>query len=89
MDVHDSDSEEIPIKDSSAQEREARRLARLTQLDKMRAFELAFSRQNRYQKQINNMKSVKVSIRKVKWKRRTYLITFITMNHNQVLIQIN
>ena len=35
VDVHDNDSEEIPIKVSSAQEREARRLARLKQLEKM------------------------------------------------------
>ena len=83
VDVHDSDSKEILIKVSSAQEREARRLARLKQLEKMRAFEVAFSRQNRYQKRINNMKSVKLSIRKVKWKKEDLFVYHFYHNESQ------
>lgn len=69
-----SDSEEIPIKVSSAQEREARRLARLKQLEKMKAFEVAFSRQSRYQKRTKNLESVKKSFKKVKWKKEDLFI---------------
>ena len=69
VNINDSDSEEIPIKVSSPQERETRRLARVKQLEKMKAFEAAFSRQNRYQKRANNVKSVKKSPKKVKWKK--------------------
>ena len=83
VDFHDSDSEEIPIKVSSAQEREARRLARLKQLEKMRAFEAAFSRQNRYQKRINNMKSVKLSIKKVKWKKEDLFVYHFYRNESE------
>ena len=83
VDVHDNDSKEIPIKVSSAQEREARRLARLKQLEKMRAFEVAFSRQNRYQKRMNNMKSVKLSIRKVKWKKEDLFVYHFYHNESQ------
>ena len=74
VEINDSDSEEIPIKVSSPQEREARRLARVKQLEKMKALEAAFFRQNRYQKRASNVKSVKESPKKVKWKKEGLLI---------------
>ena len=74
LDNNDSEGEEIPIKVSSAQEREARRLGRLKQLEKMRAFEAAFSRQSRYQKRTNNVRPVKGSLKKVKWKKEDLFV---------------
>ena len=83
VNITDSDSEEIPIKVSSAQEREARRLARLKQLEKMRAFEAAFSRQSRYQKRTNSMRLVKGSIKKVKWKREDLFVYHFYHNESE------
>lgn len=76
MDINDSDSEDIPIKVSSAKEREARKIARLKQLEKMRAYEAACSRQNRYEKRTNSIRPVKLSLKKVKWKKDLYVYHF-------------
>ena len=44
--------DEVPIKVSSAQDKEIRRIARLKQLERMKAIEAATSRQQRYNKRV-------------------------------------
>ena len=61
--------DEVPIKVSSAQDKELRRIARLKQLERMKAIEAATSRQQRYNKRVNSTNPMKVSSKKVKWKK--------------------
>jgi len=61
--------DEVPIKVSSPQEKELRRIARLKQLERMRAIEAATSRQQRYNKRVNSVNPTKIALKKVKWKK--------------------
>ena len=61
--------DEVPIKMSSAQDKELRRIARLKQLERMKAIEAATSRQQRYNKRMNSVNPMKVSLKKVNWKK--------------------
>ena len=61
--------DEVPIKVSSAQDKELRRIARLKQLERIKAIEAAASRQQRYNKRVNSVNPMKVSLKKVKWKK--------------------
>jgi len=65
----DHDLEEVPIKVSSPQEKELKRIARVKQLERMKAVEAATSRQQRYNKRANGTNPIKRSSKKVKWKK--------------------
>ena len=83
VDLNDSDSEEIPIKVPSAQQKEARRLARLKQLEKMKTFEEALCRQNRYEKRTSNIRSVKLVLKTVKWKKEDLFVYHFYHNESE------